>query len=261
MIALTPYWLMLLFGLALGSFNNVLIYRIPRGASLLRPVSSCPGCSRPIRPWENVPLFSWLFLRGRCSGCGMHIPFRYPLVEALTGLLFLALALRWPMQPQMLFFAPLLSLLVALSFIDLDTFLLPNPLVLAMAICGAAGLTVIHFLGGSPAVPTVLAGLLGAFAGASSLLLTDVFSRMVFHRRGMGFGDVKLMGAVGLYLGWEKTLLSFLLASFAGAFVMLLLRRSIKQEVPFGPWLALGTVLALFFGDAIIHWYLRLVLG
>ena len=90
MIALTPYWLMLLFGLALGSFNNVLIYRIPRGASLLRPVSSCPGCSRPIRPWENVPLFSWLFLRGRCSGCGMHIPFRYPLVEALTGLLFLA---------------------------------------------------------------------------------------------------------------------------------------------------------------------------
>ena len=109
--------------------------------------------------------------------------------------------------------------------------------------------------------PTLLQGVLGAVTGAGSLLATELFSKLVFRRSGMGMGDVKLMGAVGLFLGWEKSLLSFLLASLVGAIVMLLLRRGLKQEIPFGPWLALGAVLALFFGDTIIRWYLQLVLG
>lgn len=263
LIAWTPWWLALLSGLALGSFNNVLIHRLPRGLSLVRPGSSCPACQRPIRPWENVPLLSWLGLRGRCAGCGWTIPLRYPVVELLTALTALSVAARVPLGWAWLVWIPALSLLVALTVIDLDCRRLPNTLTAALGLVGllGVGLGLAGVAGPADRLPDALGSLLGVLAGGGVLWAFAWLGWLLFKREGMGAGDIKLMSAMGLLLGWQGSLLAIFLASLGGSVAGLVQRRRRGAELAFGPWLALASWLVFLQGPEWIQLYLDWVLG
>jgi len=261
-ILLTPWWLSLLAGLALGSFANVLIHRLPQGLSLWRPASRCPACQRPIKAWENIPLVSWMLLRGRCAGCGWSIPWRYPLVEALCAVLALSVAWRLPLSLAWLVWLPVVPLLVALAFIDLDTQRLPNTLTLPLALLGLAG-GGLSWLGGGEwtgQLPSPLESLLGLLAGGGSLWAFAWLGWLLFKRESLGAGDVKLMAALGLLLGWKGSLLAIFLAALGGAAWGIAQRRGRHAELPFGPWLALGSWIAFLWSDTLLSWYLDLVL-
>ena len=263
LIEWTPWWLALLLGLALGSLDNVVIHRLPRGESLVRPSSRCPSCGRAIRPWENVPLLSWLALRGRCAGCGWRIPLRYPLVEGVTALVALSVAWRVPLGWAWLVWIPVGALLVALAAIDLDCRRLPNPLTATLAALGVAGLalTASGLAGADSRLPGHLDSLLGALAGGGLLWGFAWLGWLLFKREGMGAGDVKLMAALGLLLGWQNVLLAIFLASLGGSVAGLALRRRQGAELAFGPWLALGSWLAFLQGPEWIRAYLQWTVG
>ncbi|MBV8160789.1 MAG: prepilin peptidase, partial [Acidimicrobiia bacterium] len=232
-------------GLAVGSFLNVVIYRVPRKESVVRPRSHCPGCGAQLAERDNVPVISWLLLRGRCRSCGAPISARYPLVELLTSGLFVAAALRfgldWVLPAYLVFFASL----VAITFIDLEHYIIPNRvlyptlyIVVPLLVVSAAG------SGEWDSLRRALIG--GAAAWLFFLLLHLV------QPRGMGFGDVRLSFLLGLMLGWLGlrqvflgVFLGFALGSLVGIVLMLLRRRGRKDHIPFGPFLAAGAVLAV----------------
>lgn len=245
-------------GLLLGSFANVVIARVPDGSSVVRPASACPACDVPIAPRDNVPVVSWLLLRGRCRTCGAAISAQYPLVEVTCAVVFAAIGWRigldWAL-PAFLLFG---WLLIVLAVIDMQTRRIPNRLTypltpaLLVLLLGAA------LLEGTPgsAMRAVICGLI-AFA----LLLVLA----LINPRGMGMGDVKLAGFIGLglgYLGWGHLWVGLFLGFFGGgviAALLLALRlRTRKDHIPFGPWLAIGALLALLAGRPIIDTYLRL---
>ena len=265
LIGWTPWWLSLLLGLALGSLNNVLIHRVPKGQSLWHPPSSCPACHRRIRPWENIPVLSWLALRGRCAGCGWRIPARYPLVELGTALVALSVAAVIPLGWAWLAWIPAGSLLVALALIDLDCQRLPDPLTLAVGACGVLGLALqaadLTQAGPGSGLPEWREALWGLVAGGGTLWGFAWIGWLLFRRESMGAGDIKLMAALGLLLGWPRVLLAIFLAALGGAAGGLLLRRSRFQELPFGPWLALGAWVSFLWGRRLIAAYLAWVLG
>jgi leader peptidase (prepilin peptidase) / N-methyltransferase len=264
MLELFPRLLALALGLAFGSFNNVLIYRIPKGASIVSPPSSCPTCHTRLKPWHNIPVLSWLFLRGQCAHCKTPISVQYPLIEGLTALLFMALAEWLPLGLSWLVFMPMLGLLLALVVIDWRHMRLPNPLVIALACFGllGTGLQALAPLTGLPleGFPTPLAATAGSILGGGSLWLVAWIGYWIMKRDAMGGGDIKLMFALGLFLGGAKVLLAIFLASFLGAIAGLAMRGASFEERPFGPWLALGSLIALVYGDALIELYLSLVL-
>ncbi|KLU58575.1 type 4 prepilin-like proteins leader peptide-processing enzyme [Peptococcaceae bacterium CEB3] len=240
-------WFLGVIGLLIGSFLNVVIYRLPRGESIAVPGSHCPACGHFLRPWELIPILSFVGLRGRCRQCGAKISWRYPLVELCTGLLFFYTAWRASVVSLNLFAdLAFLSLLVALSFIDLDTMRLPDSLVIPLFLLGLARAL---FL---PAQPAFVYSVLGALAAGGGFWLIARF-----YPRGMGFGDVKLAAALGAYLGFPKVFLAVFLASVGGSLwggLMLALRKkSLKQQIPFGPYLALGAILTLYWGS----WFLQ----
>jgi leader peptidase (prepilin peptidase) / N-methyltransferase len=237
-----------LLGLCVGSFLNVVIARVPEGRSIVGPGSACPRCSTPIAWYDNVPLLSFALLRARCRKCGEPISWRYPVVELITGLLFvLALAERGltiDLIPALL----LVAGLVAITGIDLDHQLIPD----VISIPGiAVGLAVSTLTGR----PGWLDSLVGVVIGGGIFLLIIVASR-----GGMGGGDMKLGAMLGAFLGWKLVLVAILIAILAGgvfAIVVLLLRRKGRKDaVPFGPFLALGGVVSLFWGEGLLAWYL-----
>ena len=237
------------FGLIIGSFLNVVSYRLPRGESLVAPASHCPGCDTPIRPWDNVPLFSWIFLRGRCRSCSERISPRYPLVELTTAVLFAGLALSYGLNDDLIALLPFAAMLIAVADIDLEHRIVPNRILLPMAVYGVAASAVVRM--------DMLPELLIAGAAAFTFLLLAA----LIHPAGMGMGDVKLAGVMGLYLGAAiapALLIAFLSGSIVG--VAILVRhgaRGRKQAVPFAPFLALGAVVALFAGHQLVHLYLH----
>ncbi|AXE29202.1 prepilin peptidase [Chromobacterium phragmitis] len=279
------------FGLLVGSFLNVVICRLPRmeerefladsveylaeggGSSSLRlaalqarqemgeeaeynlwrPASHCPACRTPVAPWRNVPLLSFLLLRGKCGSCGAAISWRYPLVESLCGLLFGFLAWKlgwgWPLAGALL----LTAFLLALAFIDLDTKLLPDRLTLPLL---WGGLLFNLQTGQVPLASAVL----GAVYGYMTLWLVSNAYKLVAGRHGMGGGDFKLLAALGAWLGWTMLPLIVLLSSFVGAvcgIVMLSLSRIGRgQEIPFGPYLTAAGWIALVWGEQIVNGYL-----
>ncbi|MBI5329159.1 MAG: prepilin peptidase [Betaproteobacteria bacterium] len=268
--------LLTLAGLAIGSFLNVVIHRLPKmmeqewrdqcawlaGASadaarlhynLAHPPSSCPACGHGIRWFENIPVLSWLALRGRCSGCRAPISPRYPLVEILTGALFGYAAWRWGASFQTVAACCLLACLVALACIDLDTMLLPDSMTLPLA---WAGLLVNLFGIFTPLEDAVIGGV----AGYLSLWLVFHLFRLLTGKEDMGFGDFKLLSALGAWLGWQMLLPIVLIASFAGALIGLMLiamtRHGREKPIPFGPWLALGGVVSLFWGGPLLRLWL-----
>ena len=236
-------------GAVFGSFLNVVAYRLPRGESLSRPRSRCPGCLTPVRPYDNVPVLSWLLLRGRCRACREPISARYPLVEAGTGLLCALVVLAKGPDEDALLGLVLVLLLVPVALIDLDHRIIPNRLMLIGAIAAPALVAL--------AQPEALLEHAIAAVAAGGFFLVAVLA----YPRGMGEGDVKLAFVLGLFLGRDVGPAMFV-ALIAGTLVgaAVIARKGMaegrKTAVPFGPFLALGAVVALFAGEAMVEWYL-----
>jgi leader peptidase (prepilin peptidase) / N-methyltransferase len=236
-------------GAIFGSFLNVVAYRLPRGESLSRPRSRCPQCQIQIRAYDNVPVLSWLALRGRCRSCRAPISARYPLVEAMTGLLCALVVLAKGQDEDALLGLALVLLLVPITLIDLDHRIIPNRLTLLGAVLAPA----IVALTAPDAIPEHLI----AGAGAGGFFLLAAFA----YPRGMGMGDVKLAAVLGLFLGRDVVpglFVAFLVGTLVGAAIMARkgTQEGRKTAVPFGPFLAVGAVVALFAGDAMVDWYL-----
>ncbi len=237
-------------GATVGSFLNVVAYRLPRRESLVHPGSRCPGCGTAIKVYDNVPVFGWLLLRGRCRSCKTAISPRYPIIEALTAALAVTVVLTKHSAHEIALGLVLLAVLVPVALIDLEHRIIPNKITLPAAVIAVVIGCALDLHG----VPEQLI----SGAGAGGFLLFFWFA----YPRGMGLGDVKLAGVLGLFLGWSVTvaiLAAVLLGSAVGGLVMARVgvEKGRKTAVPFGPFLALGGVIALFVGPAIVHWYLH----
>src|SRR3954451_8151323 len=234
-------------GALIGSFLNVVVYRLPLGQSLVKPRSRCPKCEEPVAPRDNVPVLSWLLLRGRCRHCGEAIPARYPAVELLTAVAFLSVVLVRGFHPELLALIPFTAMLIAVAFIDLQHKIVPNKIMLPAAVWGLV--TAVAFR--THMAPELLIAGAGAFV---FFLLAALI-----HPKGMGMGDVKLAGVMGLYLGASivpAMLIGFLTGSIVG--IAMLARyggAARKVGIPFGPFLALGGFTALLAGSQLIHPY------
>lgn len=266
------------FGLVIGSFLNVVIYRWPREESIVLPASHCGACDAPIKPYDNIPLLSYVLLGGKCRACKARIPIRYPLVEALTGLLYVAVFTVKGPGAEALADVVFVTMLIPLIFIDAEWQLLPaaitHPgLVYALAVRifvpNLAGMGTSMFGGAwlfglhdSPEWFVSFAGAaLGATFGGGLLFVVSVAYRLIRKREGLGLGDVSMMCMIGAYLGWELTLLTILLGSLVGAITgMAMLRgeRMSEFKLPFGVFLGIGAIVALLFGERLISLYLRL---
>lgn len=247
-----------LLGAVVGSFLNVCIYRIPAGRSIVSPGSSCPGCGTPIRWYQNLPVLSFLLLRGRCAACGVKISWRYPAIEALTGLLFVLVVYRFGLQPFVPVLWAFVAVLVVITFIDLDHRIIPNSISLPGIPLCFLGSFLLPWVSWSDA-------LIGILAGGGSLFLVAFLYEKLTGVEGMGMGDVKLLAMIGALLGWRSVILVIFFGSVLGTLVgvplMLLKRADGKLAIPFGPFLALGTLVELFWGPLILHWYLGLFAG
>jgi leader peptidase (prepilin peptidase)/N-methyltransferase len=246
-----------LFGLLIGSFLNVVIWRVPRHESIVAPPSHCPGCDAEIAPYDNIPVISWILLRGRCRHCGVRISIRYPLVELACAGLWVTMGLRFGWSWELPAYLVLVSALLALSLIDFDSFLLPDRIVYPLS----ASMVVLFAL---PAIvddsgSDYVRALLGGLAAFAFFLTVHLIAP-----RGMGFGDVKLSFSLGVALGWISwgsvflgLFLGFLLGAVIGVALIATRVRSRRDHVPFGPFLAAGTVLAIAFGQPLLDLYLH----
>ena len=264
-----------LFGLMVGSFLNVVIHRLPimmerdwaaqcaelrnetppvfDTLSLARPRSRCPHCGHPITALENIPVISWLLLRGRCKGCCGPISFRYPLIEALTGLLFAFAAWHFGFTAAGFGAMALIAALVALTGIDFDTQLLPDDITLPLLWLGLA-------LNAFNVYTDLKSAVIGAMAGYLSLWCVYWSFKLATGKEGMGYGDFKLLAALGAWLGWQMLPLTILLSSFVGAVVgialMVFARHGRNVPIPFGPYLAVAGAIALVWGRPLSRAYL-----
>jgi len=269
-----------LLGLALGSFMNVCIYRIPLGKSIISPPSGCPACGERIRFYDNIPLLSYLVLLGRCRHCRRPISWRYPLVETLTGLLSLALFIRYGLSYQYFLFLLFSATLVTISFIDLDHQIIPNvlsrPGIVIGWVVSAVSFIAVHkviipdFFSGPWAVKQntgcfVLGNiswfdsLVGIIAGYGSLFLIEVVFKYLTGKEGMGRGDAKLLAMIGAWVGWRPLLPIVMIASLTGAVIGLLAGKGFGVRIPSGPFLSIGAIIYLFFGPQLIIWYYGLL--
>jgi len=252
-------------GASIGSFLNVVVYRLPAGLSVLWPPSRCPQCSHRLGKQDNVPVLGWLWLRGRCRYCKTPISVRYPLVEAATGALFVLVFLIFGFSVQTLGYWTFVSWLLALSLIDLDTMTLPEPLTRSGLLVGlgfqvAVG-SVLSF-SVAPVVNQLMVGVMGAVLGLWLLNLITLAGSIALGQEAMGAGDAKLAAMMGAWLGWKYLLLAGFVACGVGAFVgggaIAFGWLGRRQKMPFGPFLALGAVIAALWGEAIISAYLQL---
>jgi len=264
-----------LFGACVGSFLNVCIYRMPREESVVRPRSHCPHCGVLI-PWhQNIPVVSWVFLRGKCASCKGPIAMRYILVELLTATLFLAVFLKWAIPDDLHLISvahpamvPVYWLFIAGlilgTFIDFDHYILPDTVTVGGMVVGpllSMALPVLHgrevwWQGG-------VMSLLGMAVGFGLLLTVSFLGEKAFKKEAMGFGDVKLIGAIGAFLGWKAVLFTIFVSSFLGSVIGLLLilfrRGKLQGRIPFGPYLSMGAVIWIFYGSTLVGVYLRLM--
>jgi len=241
-----------LLGLMLGSFMNVCIYRLPRGLSPVRPRSGCPNCGHMLAWYENVPVVSYLVLRGRCRKCRVAISPMYPIIEAITGAVFLAAYLWYGPSALLIVRLAFAWAMIALFVIDYQHQILPNIITIPGIVIGILS----NILAG----PGWIASIIGAAVGAGSLYaIAEIYYR-VRHEEGLGMGDVKMLGMIGAFLGWKLVLLTLVISSFLGSiigvFVLVSRKESLKYAMPFGTFLAVGALVASVVGDAILDWYL-----
>jgi len=245
-----------LLGAAIGSFLNVCICRIPAGESVVFPPSRCPSCLKPIRWFQNIPVLSFLALRGRCASCGVSISLRYPLIEALSGLFFTLVFYRFGWQAVTLVYWLFVAALIVITFIDLDHQIIPDVISLPGIVVGFLCAFVTPWL-------SWIDSLLGILLGGGSLYLVAVGYEMLTKKEGMGGGDIKLLGMIGAFLGWKAVLpvvfISSLLGTVVGVPLMLAKRADGKLAIPFGPFLAAAALLYVFWGPSLIRWYIYLL--
>ncbi len=243
------------FGMVVGSFLNVCICRMPKNESVVSPPSHCPHCSYQIRWYDNIPLMSYLLLRGKCRGCGAHISVQYPLVEMINGIVTLSLFLRF--GPTLVFAVLFMfcSALVVITFIDIEHQIIPDEISLSGIV---VGFVLSFFLKD----PSWIDSLLGILLGGGSLLLVAYSYQWLTGKDGMGGGDIKLLAMMGAFLGWKAIpfiiFASSLVGSLLGVSIMLFQKKDSKLAIPFGPYLAFGAVLYIFYGKPLIRWYLGL---
>ena len=255
-------------GLVVGSFLNVCIYRIPRGRSIIRPGSYCLHCHSPVRSWENIPLLSFIFLRGRCSHCKQPIGWVYPTVEVLTALLFYLLFLKYGFSHTFFLNGVFFCLLVILIFIDLFERILPNVITLSGLVLGLLTSPFqspeffqgdLFWTGGAEPWKQYLHSLLGVVVGGGTLWLVATLYLKLRKVEGMGGGDIKMIAMVGAFLGWRYAFLTIflgsLLGALAGSLYIYVFRKGRRYELPFGTFLGVGAILSTLWGRDLASWY------
>ncbi|MEH2058998.1 MAG: A24 family peptidase [Nostoc sp.] len=268
-------------GASIGSFLNVIVYRLPAGLSILWPPSRCPKCLNQLKAYDNVPVFGWISLRGRCRYCKSKISVRYPVVEGLTGIIFLLIFLVFQVSILTIGYWAFCSWLLALSLIDLDTMTLPNVLTQSGLVVGILFQMVVGFLPDASSVALVnylMMAIVGAVLGLWLFDAIALLGSIAFGKAAMGAGDAKLAAMMGAWLGWKYLLLASFIACALGALIgsgvimhtrirkssrreaanQERSRQTLGQKMPFGPFLALGSLITLFSGEAILSSYLRI---
>jgi len=242
-----------ILGLIIGSFSNVCIYRIPKNESIVFPASHCPNCHTPIKAIDNIPILSYLILKGKCRKCGEKISIRYPIVEFLTGAIYLLVFLIYGRSYQTLIYALLSSSLIIISFIDLDDQIIPDEISLPGIVIGLALSFIVPYI-------SYLNSLLGIIIGGGIIFLIALAGLAIFKKEAMGGGDVKLSAMIGAFIGWKYIMISlfigFFIGAIAGILLILLKIRNRDDLVPFGPFIVLGSFITLLWGENILSWYL-----
>ncbi|HAJ32596.1 MAG TPA: prepilin peptidase [Candidatus Atribacteria bacterium] len=245
--------LIFILGLIVGSFSNVCIYRIPRNESIVYPASHCLSCHSPIKPVDNIPLLSYILLKGRCRNCKSKISIQYPVVEFLTGFIYLIIYLIYGLSIQTLIYIILSSALIIITFIDLNEKIVPDVISLPGIVIGF----IISFF-----VPYIsfINSALGVVVGGGIILVIGLIGTAIFKKEAMGGGDVKLAAMIGAFLGWRYIIISLFLGFFLGALagIILILSKIKSREdvVPFGPFIVIGSLITLLWGENILYWYL-----
>jgi leader peptidase (prepilin peptidase)/N-methyltransferase len=273
-----------ILGGVVGSFLNVVIHRVPNELSIVFPNSACPKCGAAIQPYDNIPVLSWLILGGKCRGCKAPIAIRYPAVELLTAILFLLVYWDTGLSPMLPVYFAFVAATVALIFIDAEHMILPNVITYPMLVIALAVRIIFPIVfaqnyfsdtqyfpltsfAGQPAwLVSLLGAILGALVGGGSLWLVGAIWKRLRGVDAMGLGDVKMMFGVGALLGWRLAFLAIFLGAFSGAVIGLVLiakqkDKDLQTQIPFGIFLGTGSILALLFGDELIAWYMRSVVG
>ena len=244
-----------LFGAVVGSFLNVCIYRIPRAESIVFPSSHCPECGTKIRAFDNIPVISYLLLRGTCRACGSRISWQYPVVEMLSALLTLFLFMKFHLSPTFFVLFLFCMALVVITFIDLEHQIIPDSISLSGIVVGFASSFFLPWLGWQ-------SSLIGIIAGGGSLLLVAYGYQLLTKKEGMGGGDIKLLAMMGAFLGWRSIpfiiFTSSLFGSVVGLTLMAIRKKDSQLPIPFGPFLAFGAILFIFYGRQLIQWYFAL---
>jgi leader peptidase (prepilin peptidase)/N-methyltransferase len=247
--------LVFMFGMCIGSFLNVCIFRLPSSMSIIRPSHSlCPHCKSAIKFYDNIPVISYLWLKGRCRNCKASISLRYPLVELITGILAVAILFLSGLTLEGLVYFIFISSLLVITFIDIDHKIIPDVITLPGIPIGIAA----SFL--LPAM-TLKSSLIGLLVGGGSLLIVAWVYSLITRKEGMGGGDIKLLGMIGTFIGWKGVIFTIFAASLSGTLVgiivMLQKRENLKFAIPFGPFLSIGAISYVFFGEKIMFWYLQ----
>jgi leader peptidase (prepilin peptidase)/N-methyltransferase len=239
-----------IFGVVVGSFLNVCIFRMPAKTSIIKPLSQCPHCHHPIRLYDNIPLISYIVLRGKCRDCGGKISWRYPLVELLTALLSLFLFLKFGLTLIFLIFFIFTAVLIVIAFIDFDHQIIPDVLTIP-------GIPVFFLLAVFVVKVPWLEALIGLLIGGGVLFAIAFVYELLTKREGMGGGDIKLLAMIGGFLGWKSLIFILLFSSFSGVIVgitaMIIKKQDTKYAVPFGPFLSAAAVAYLFWGDTFMR--------
>lgn len=243
-----------LFGLIIGSFLNVCIHRIPLNKSITNPPSNCPQCGEKIRFYDNIPVISYLILLGKCRHCGQRISLRYPIVEIITGLLSMALFVRYGLSVQYFLFFLFVASLVTISFVDLQHKIIPDVISLPGILLGLGISFVFNHL-------SWLDSMIGIIAGGGFLYLVAIIFERLTGREGMGGGDIKLLAMIGAWMGWKALPFIILMSSLGGLLIgggaLLVTGQGYRVKIPFGPFLALGALIYFFFGSELVAWYFR----
>ncbi|MFA5038241.1 MAG: prepilin peptidase [Candidatus Omnitrophota bacterium] len=257
MVEVAQGFFVFLFGICIGSFLNVCIYRMGREKSVVRPASHCPACQHPIRWYDNIPLISYLLLKGRCRDCRAGIPFRYFLVEFLTGVLFVFLLGRFGLSPVFFVFAAFVSGLIVATFVDFDFRIIPDEISVGGAVAGLLASFIFPQIQGAY---SHLAGLresfFGLVAGGGILWVLGCAGDFIFKKESMGGGDIKLLAMIGAFMGWKAALLALPLASLFGAVVGIVIKLKTKESViAFGPYLSIAAIVNIFWADKILAFF------
>ncbi len=273
------YIFVFVLGAAIGSFLNVVIYRVPNGLSIVLPNSACPNCKNPIKPYDNIPILGWLMLGGKCRSCKEPIAWRYPAVELLTAIMFCLVYWQIGFSPYLSVALAFSAAMIALIFIDAEHMILPNVITYPMFVIALIVRIVFPFvfagnyfsdttygpissLHGYPSWVVSLAGaLFGALIGGGSLWAVGALWKLLRGVDAMGLGDVKLLLGIGALLGWRLTLLTIFVGAFTGAIAgaaILVIRKDkdMQSQIPFGIFLGIGSFVAMLFGERLIAWYM-----